>query len=73
MKNEKNPPVTEERKLIHELRGPLTTMRLNTEVLLSGRLGKLTQEQEEYLKEVYSASEKQVEILNRISDMHRKR
>ncbi len=44
----------------HKLKGPLTTINLYTEALLSGSVGELNQEQKEYIQEVHDASRKMV-------------
>jgi len=44
----------------HKLKGPLTTINLYTEALLSGSIGELNAEQKEYIQEVHDASKKMV-------------
>ena len=44
----------------HKLKGPLTTINLYTEALLSGSVGQLSAEQKEYIQEVHDASRKMV-------------
>lgn len=44
----------------HKLKGPLTTINLYTEALLSGSVGELNAEQKEYIQEVHDASKKMV-------------
>ncbi|MFA5134375.1 MAG: histidine kinase dimerization/phospho-acceptor domain-containing protein [Patescibacteria group bacterium] len=44
----------------HKLKGPLTTINLYTEALLSGSVGNLSDEQRQYVQEVHDASKKMV-------------
>lgn len=44
----------------HKLKGPMTTINLYTEALLSGSVGELSTEQKEYIQEVHDASRKMV-------------
>lgn len=48
----------------HQLRTPFSTINWYVELLLSGDAGKLSAQQTEYLKEVYSASQRMVDLVN---------
>lgn len=48
----------------HQLNGPLTAVSWYTEMLMSGEAGKLTEEQHDYLEEIYSGNTKMVELVN---------
>ncbi len=50
----------------HEIKGPLTTIHLYAEALLTGNVGKLTREQKEYVEEIHTASKKMVATINRL-------
>jgi len=53
-------------KARHKIKGPLTTIHLYTEALLSGSVGKISKEQKDYLDEIYKATKK---IINDINDL----
>lgn len=52
--------------LRHKLNGPLTTMRLYSEALLSGSVGDLTPGQRHYVQEVHDASKKLILEVKRL-------
>ncbi|MFA6097990.1 MAG: histidine kinase dimerization/phospho-acceptor domain-containing protein [Patescibacteria group bacterium] len=57
----------------HSLKGPLTTMHLYSEALLSGSVGKLTDEQKEYVNEIHQASQKMVKMVNDLAGEAKKK
>jgi PAS domain S-box-containing protein len=55
----------------HELRTPLSTVNWYTEVLLSKDLGTLNAKQEQYIREVYSASQRMVSLVDALLNVSR--
>lgn len=55
----------------HQLRTPLTAINWYSEMLLSGDVGKVTEEQERYLKEVYRGSQRMVRLVNDLLNVSR--
>ncbi len=55
----------------HQLRTPLSTINWYTEMLLAGDVGKLNEEQEEYLKEVYKGNQRMVSLVNALLSVSR--
>ena len=54
--------------LTHQLKSPLTTIHLYSEALQTGMLGALNEEQQAYVKEIYTASEKMIKQINELRD-----
>lgn len=52
--------------LRHKLKSPLTTVSLYTDALLSGNAGKISQKQEEYLREIQKASKKMIALVKHL-------
>jgi len=48
----------------HKLKSPLTTINLYSEAMLTGSVGKVSDEQREYLEEIHQASKKMVQNVN---------
>lgn len=55
----------------HQLRTPLSTINWYTETLLSGDVGKLNQQQEKYLTEVYQGNQRMVSLVNALLSVSR--
>jgi PAS domain S-box-containing protein len=55
----------------HQLRTPLSTINWYSEMLLDGDVGKLNDEQENYLKEVYKGNQRMVELVNALLNVSR--
>ncbi len=55
----------------HQLRTPLTTIGWYTEMLLSGDVGNLNDEQKSYLKEVYTGNQRMVTLVNSLLNVSR--
>lgn len=55
----------------HQLRTPLSTINWYVETLLTPTLGPTTQGQQDYLKEVYIASKRMVELVNALLNVSR--
>jgi PAS domain S-box-containing protein len=55
----------------HQLRTPLSAINWYTEMLLSGDAGKLNEDQEKYLKEVYSGNQRMVSLVNALLNVSR--
>ncbi len=55
----------------HQLRTPLSAINWYTEMLLAGDAGKLNDEQEKYLKEVYTGNQRMVELVNALLNVSR--
>jgi PAS domain S-box-containing protein len=55
----------------HQLRTPLSAINWYTEMLLAGDAGKLNEEQEKYLKEVYVGNQRMVTLVNALLNVSR--
>ncbi|MCD4761656.1 PAS domain-containing sensor histidine kinase, partial [bacterium] len=55
----------------HQLRTPLTAIKLFTEMMLKGDVGKLKKEQEEYLTNIYQSTERMVRLVNDLLSLSR--
>lgn len=55
----------------HQLRTPLSTINWYTEMLLSGDMGVLTEDQVRYLKEIYRGSQRMVSLVNALLSVSR--
>jgi PAS domain S-box-containing protein len=55
----------------HQLRTPLSTINWYTEMLLSGDVGVLTEDQVKYLKEIYRGSRRMVSLVNALLSVSR--
>jgi len=55
----------------HQLRTPLTAINWYSEMLLSGDVGPLSEEQSRYLKEVYKGSQRMVRLVNDLLNVSR--
>lgn len=55
----------------HQLRTPLSSINWYTEMLLAGDAGKINEEQEKYLKEVYAGNKRMVELVNALLNVSR--
>lgn len=55
----------------HQLRTPLSIIKWYVDFVLSGDAGKLSPEQEKYLKEVYKSNERLIELVNALLDVSR--
>jgi len=55
----------------HQLRTPLSAINWYTEMLLAGDAGKLNEEQEKYLKEVYVGNQRMVALVNALLNVSR--
>lgn len=53
----------------HQLRTPLSGIKWYIEMLLSGRAGKLTEKQAEYLKQIYRSNERAINLVNDLLDV----
>lgn len=58
-------PTDNFRELRHELKGPLTTINLYTEGLLSGMVGPLTEEQKNYIEELRRAGATMLKLVEK--------
>jgi PAS domain S-box-containing protein len=55
----------------HQLRTPLSTISWYAEMLLAGDAGKLSKEQEDYMKEIYNGNRRMVELVNALLNVSR--
>jgi len=55
----------------HQLRTPLSIIKWYIDYMASGDAGKLSPEQERYLKEVYKSNERLIELVNALLDVSR--
>lgn len=55
----------------HQLRTPLTAMRLFTEMLMDGQVGELTNKQKEYLSKVEQSTERMIRLVSDILNVSR--
>jgi len=55
----------------HQLRTPLAAINWYGEMLLNGDAGKLTEEQTKYIQEIFSGSQRMVELVNSLLDVSR--
>ncbi|OHA66468.1 MAG: hypothetical protein A3C04_01455 [Candidatus Wildermuthbacteria bacterium RIFCSPHIGHO2_02_FULL_45_25] len=55
----------------HQLKTPPTAIKLLTERMLSGKTGKLTEKQKEYLNDVYSENQRSIELVNALLNVSR--
>ena len=55
----------------HQLKTPPTAIKLLTERMLSGKTGKLTEKQKEYLNDVYFENQRSIEMVNALLNVSR--
>ncbi|MFH0891883.1 MAG: ATP-binding protein [Candidatus Falkowbacteria bacterium] len=55
----------------HQLRTPLTAIKLFTEMMLNEQVGKLKKEQREYLDNIYESTERMVRLVNDLLSLSR--
>ncbi len=55
----------------HQLRTPLSTVSWYTEMFLDGDVGKITEKQKKYLKEIYTSNQRMVELVNALLNVSR--
>jgi len=55
----------------HQLRTPLSSINWNTEMLLNGDAGPMNEKQMQFLKEVYSSSQRMIALINAFLDVSR--
>ena len=57
--------------LIHQLKSPLSSMKISEEMFLDGNFGKLTPEQKEIIERMHEKSENLMSLINDISDINK--
>jgi two-component system sensor histidine kinase VicK len=55
----------------HQLRTPLSAIKWSLRMLLDGDIGRLTEEQEEFIEKTYKANEKMINLVNGLLDVTR--
>jgi PAS domain S-box-containing protein len=55
----------------HQLRTPLSTVNWYSEMLLTGDVGEVTNEQRDYLEEIYNGNQRMVDLVNTLLDVSR--
>ena len=55
----------------HQLRTPLSAINWYGEMLIAGDAGKLSEEQEKYVKEIYTGSQRMVDLVNALLNVSR--
>lgn len=55
----------------HQLKTPPTIIKFLSEILLSGKLGKLTKKQKEYLNDIQSSNQRMIYLINALLDVSR--
>ena len=55
----------------HQLKTPPTAIKLLTERLLEGKMGKFTQKQEEYISDIHSSNERMIDLINALLNVSR--
>lgn len=55
----------------HQLRTPLSTINWYAEMLLAGDAGKLNEEQDKFLKEIYAGNKRMVDLVNSLLNVSR--
>ena len=55
----------------HQLRTPLSAVNWYTEMLMAGDVGKISNEQQKYLEEIYTGNQRMVALVNALLDVSR--
>lgn len=55
----------------HQLRTPITSINWNTEMLINGDLGEVSEEQKEVLKEIHRSNEKMISLIDSLLNVSR--